>query len=170
MALEGDVATFPVRDLVGWLARSRATGTLSLARGMSARRIHLHDGDVVMASSSDEDLLMGHLLVERGIISHERLTEALAARGRSRARLGRLLTRGGLVPVEALRDVLAEKARRLLLDAFTWQQGTFRFEPATPPRQRSGVKLALPLATVLEEGDREIAVTDADVLDVRDVN
>ena len=33
MALQGDVSTIPVRELLGWLAGRRASGTLSLSRG-----------------------------------------------------------------------------------------------------------------------------------------
>jgi len=44
MALQGDVRTIPVRELLAWLARRRATGTLSLSRGMEVWRFQLRAG------------------------------------------------------------------------------------------------------------------------------
>ena len=53
MAFEGDVATFPVGDLLAWLAQRRATGVLSLTRRLTARRFHLRAGQVRLVSSSE---------------------------------------------------------------------------------------------------------------------
>jgi len=65
MAFEGDVATFPVGDLLAWLAQRRATGVLSLTRRLTARRFHLRGGQVRLVSSSEQEMLLGQLLVER---------------------------------------------------------------------------------------------------------
>src|SRR5215831_18888314 len=98
MALEGDVETFPLRELFAWLAGRSATGVLTLSRGMTIRRFHLSKGHVRLVSSSEQEMLLGHLLIERKLLGPEALEQALAGRGRSRTRLGRLLLRGGLVP------------------------------------------------------------------------
>jgi len=130
MAFEGDVATFPVGDLLAWLAQRRATGVLSLTRRLTARRFHLRAGQVRLVSSSEQEMLLGQLLIERAILGPEALAQTLASRGRSRARLGRLLARGGLVAPAQLQAILAEKTRRLLADAITWQEGRFFYEAA----------------------------------------
>ena len=74
-------------------------------------------------------MLLGHLLVERNLVDADALAQALAGRGRSRARLGRLLARGGLVTPPQLQAILREKVRRLLADALTWSEGRFFYEP-----------------------------------------
>jgi len=132
MALEGDVGTFPLDDLFAWLARRRASGVLTLTRGMSIRRFHLRAGQVRLVSSSEQEMLLGQLLIERQLLGPQALAKALAARGRSRARLGRLLMRGGLVTRRELRAILAEKVRRLLADALTWRDGRFLYEAPRP--------------------------------------
>jgi hypothetical protein len=169
MAFEGDVATFPVGDLLAWLAQRRATGVLSLTRGLTARRFYLRAGEVRLVSSSEQEMLLGHLLVERALLKPEALAQALAARGRSRARLGRLLTRGGLVPRAELQAILADKTRRLLADAIAWRDGRFFYEaqealsdPALDQRRarredKRGIAVAVGLAAALEEIHRESA-------------
>lgn len=169
MAFEGDVATFPVGDLLAWLAQRRATGILSLTRRLTARRFHLRAGQVRLVSSSEQEMLLGQLLVERAMLGPEALAQTLASRGRSRARLGRLLARGGLVTPAQLQAILAEKTRRLLADAITWQDGRFFYDavdetaPDTVRRRRArsedqrAVAVVVDLASALEQIRREAA-------------
>jgi hypothetical protein len=173
MAFEGDVATFPVGDLLTWLAQRRATGVLSLTRGLSARRFHLRGGQVRLVSSSDQEMLLGQLLIERALLGPDALARTLASRGRSRARLGRLLTRGGLVTPAQLQEILAEKTRRLLADAITWDEGRFHYEApdervADADRRRRArsedqraVAVVVDLAAALEQIRQEAALRPA---------
>jgi hypothetical protein len=178
MALEGDVRTFPLNELCAWLARSSATGDLTLARGMTIRRFHLRAGQIRRVSSSEQEMLLGQLLVERKLLLPEALAQALAGRGRSRARLGRLLLRGGLVTGRELRGILAEKVRRLLADALTWDEGRFFYEAAEPRNdgdepsrdaRRGEIAVAVDLRAALDQigaaaDDYEI-VEDSDVIE-----
>jgi hypothetical protein len=169
MAFEGDVATFPVGDLLAWLAQRRATGVLSLTRRLTARRFHLRAGQVRLVSSSEQEMLLGQLLIERAMLGADALAQTLAARGKSRARLGRLLTRGGLVTPAQLQAILAEKTRRLLADAMTWEEGRFFYEAAdegasvTDQRRRArsedkrAIAVAVDLSAALEQIRREVA-------------
>lgn len=140
MAFEGDVATFPVGDLLTWLAQRRATGVLSLTRRLTARRFHLRAGQVRLVSSSEQDMLLGQLLIERSMLGPDALAQTLASRGKSRARLGRLLARGGLVTPAQLQAILAEKTRRLLADAITWEDGRFFYQAAEETAADSAVR------------------------------
>lgn len=179
MAFEGDVATFPVGDLLDWLARRRATGVLSLTRGLTARRFHLRAGQVRLVSSSEQEMLLGQLLVERALLEPEALAQALANRGRSRARLGRLLARGGLVTPAQLQGILIEKTRRLLADAITWCEGRFFYEvtealaDADDDRRRArredqrAIAVSVDLMALLDQlrGDETVAIDDVDVVE-----
>jgi hypothetical protein len=169
MAFEGDVATFPVGDLLAWLAQRRATGVLSLTRRLTARRFHLRAGQVRLVSSSEQEMLLGQLLIERSLLGPDALAQTLASRGRSRARLGRLLARGGLVTPAQLQKILAEKTRRLLADAVTWEEGRFFYEAAdelgadSVPGRRArredqrAIAVVVDLAAALEEIRRNAA-------------
>jgi hypothetical protein len=168
MALQGDVATIPVRDLLGWLAARRASGTLSLGKGMVAWQFQLREGRVLLASSSGKEALLGRLLVERGLIDEAQLASALERCRHSRARLGRTLTRAGLVKPEDLSRVLAEKAQRLLEEALGWTEGRFFFDDAALPRRRPAVQTTIDLTTVLAQNDTH-AVTDDDVIEITEL-
>jgi hypothetical protein len=180
MALQGDVTTFPVRDLMEMLARTRASGRLSVSRGMAARRFHLVQGRVMLASSSDEQTLLGRMLIERGLIDQEQLDEALAARTRSsgrsrtRPRLGKTLTEAGLITTDQLATVLSEKIERLLIDTIAWNDGHFYFDDEAPSRRSAAVTSVIDLTELLaRSGPRSprqhtqtFVVSDADVIEV----
>jgi hypothetical protein len=168
MAFEGEVATFPVGDLLAWLAQRRATGVLSLTRRLTTRRFHLRAGQVRLVSSSEQEMLLGQLLIERAMLGPDALAQTLAARGKSRARLGRLLARGGLVTPAQLQAILADKTRRLLADAMTWDEGRFFYEAAdegasvTDQRRarsedKRAIAVAVDLSAALEQIRREVA-------------
>jgi hypothetical protein len=177
MALQGDLSTMSVRQLLTWLADRRATGQLSLSHAMVVRRFHLRSGRVMLASSSEEPNLLGRLLVERGLIKEAQLERVLGERGRIRPRLGKALAEAGLVSPSALSQVLAQKVERLLTGALTWTEGTFYFDDAAPARRQAAVSTAVDLATVLERaagaghraGEETVAVTDADVIEMHSI-
>jgi hypothetical protein len=170
MALQGDVTTVPVRELLGWLARRRASGTLSLSRGMVAWRFQLRAGRVVMASSAEKDSMLGRLLVERGLIDEAQLAAALEKGRRSRARLGKTLERAGMVSAGVLAEVLSAKVERLLEEALSWTEGRFYFDDQALPRRRPAVPTSIDLAALAARQPREaVAVNDADVLEVSEI-
>ena len=181
MALQGDVKTIALREVLGWLADKRATGILSLSRGLVVRQFHLRGGRVTLSASTDQEMLLGRLLVERGIIARERLQEALASRRGKHLRLGTILTRTGVVSKEALRDVLTEKSRRLLLDVLGWSDGAFFFDAAAVPKRppvaasvslTEILKLALapPPGAQLAPPERDdVMVGDADIVEVTEI-
>jgi hypothetical protein len=179
MALEGDLHTIPARELFGWLAQRRASGTLSLSRDMTTWQLQLQGGRVSLASSSDEETLLGRLLIERGLIDKRQLAAVLEQRGRSRARLGKVLTRAGLVSAEDIARVLSDKVARLLADTLTWGDGRFFFDDRAAVKKRPAVETTVDLAVLLErtaaappapgEPEGEV-VSDSDILEVTEVD
>ncbi|HEY0711131.1 MAG TPA: DUF4388 domain-containing protein [Polyangia bacterium] len=170
--MQGDVSTMPVRELLGMLARTRATGRLSISRAMEARRFHLREGRVILASSSEPKQLLGKLLVDRGLLDQAQLARALKSRPTPTSRLGRTLSKEGLVPAKALAQVLADKIERLLNDFLTWQDGQFHFDPgvaAEPEEVQTGVSASVDLEALLrrhaEQAAKTWVVADADVIE-----
>jgi hypothetical protein len=170
MALQGDVRTIPVRELLGWLARRRATGTLSLSRGMKAWRFQLRAGRVELASSAARETMLGRLLVHRGLIDEGQLADALERGRHSRARLGKTLARSGLVSAADLTEVLARKVEGLLEEALSWTEGRFFFDDEARPRKRPAVPTVVDLEEVIGRAQAApVTVTDADVLEVNEI-
>jgi hypothetical protein len=67
MAFQGDVKTIALREVLGWLADKRATGILSLSRGLVVRQFHLR---------------LGTILTRTGVVSKEALRDVLREKSR----------------------------------------------------------------------------------------
>jgi hypothetical protein len=136
MSVRGSLQTMPVGDLLEWLNRRRATGSLTLARGPVVRRFLVEAGTITQASTSEPVGLLGKLLVERGLLRPAELERALRTGRETGTRLGRVLTLLGLVAESELGALLAERARTMLSESLSWTDGRFVFEDraAAPPR------------------------------------
>jgi hypothetical protein len=184
MPLEGDLDTMAVPELLGWLAGRRATGQLTLTLGMVARRFHLRNGRVMLASSTEEGHLLGRMLVEDGLIEEAHLQGVLGSRADSmtRARLGKELVEAGLVSADDIALTLTRKVHRLLADALTWRAGRFHFDEAEPVRRRAAVATTVDLVEFLTDAGLPVrterprqppgrgrvwAITDEDVIEIR---
>ncbi len=140
-----------VGDLMSWLDRRMACGTLTLTRGMTVRRFHIDSGYVTLASSSEQRALLGRLLVERGLLQPADLERALRAGRETGARLGRVLTLVGLVPEEEMCRLLTEKVRLMVADALSWTDGRFVFDDAPTTKGKPVVPISVNLRDALHD-------------------
>ncbi|HEX9290782.1 MAG TPA: DUF4388 domain-containing protein [Anaeromyxobacteraceae bacterium] len=148
--LMGTFALMPLQDLVEFLARRKASASLTCERGTIRKTLHLVEGVAVGASSNDPREFLGQLLMNFGHISEEQLTKAFETQEETKVRLGKVLTMVGLVTPEVIRDTLAIKIRETLLDAFVWDSGVFRVDE-TPPPPPDELDAQVPLADMLRE-------------------
>ena len=151
MALRGTVDTMSVADLLEWLDRRALSGTLTLTRGTVARCFQVAAGSITLARSSEQRVLLGRLLVERGLLRPSDLERALRAGRESGTRLGRVLTLIGLVDEGQIREILRDKIQRMIGDALTWTDGHFVFDTDSVGQQPM-VRSSLALREVLTGG------------------
>ena len=70
MSFGGDLHTFDVLDLVGWLMGRKRPGVLSMTRRSTKKRMAFRDGQLQWSSSNDPRETIGQVLVRDGLISH----------------------------------------------------------------------------------------------------
>jgi hypothetical protein len=148
----GTFALMPLQELVEFLARRKASGSLTCERGTVHKTVHLLDGIAVSAASNDPRDYLGQLLTNFGHITEEQLAKAFETQLETKIRLGMVLTMVGLVTPEVIRDTLAIKIRETLLDAFLWDSGVFRVEEALPPPP-DDLDAQVPLTEIAREAE-----------------
>ncbi|HET8734519.1 MAG TPA: DUF4388 domain-containing protein [Anaeromyxobacteraceae bacterium] len=151
--LAGSLSFMPLPELVEFLARRRATGSLTCERGAVRKTIYIRDGSAVGAASTDPREFLGQLLINFGHIDEEQLAKAFRTQQETRIRLGKVLAMVGLVQPRVLRDVLSIKIRETLLDVFRWETGVFRVDEEPPPAADDELGVAVPLADILKEAE-----------------
>jgi hypothetical protein len=157
MSLRGTIETMPVGDLLDWLDRRQASGSLTLSRGSVVRRFHIDGGTITLASSSEQRVLLGKLLVERGLLAPAELERAIRAGRETGTRLGRVLTLIGLVPEAEIHALLCQKVRAMLTDALAWTDGRFVFDDAATDLAHPMVNISINLGDALQGAGRRAA-------------
>jgi len=155
MSFGGDLHTFDVFDLLGWLMGRKRGGVLQMTRRSTKKRVGFRDGQVQWSSSNDPRETIGQALVREGLIQEEPLFRALLKQetAKDKRRLGEILIADGLLTEPQLMKTLHANALAHLYDLFLWANGRFDFDDERPPAPE-GSDLKIDLRPVLEEGRR----------------
>jgi hypothetical protein len=151
MSFAGDLHTFDLFDLFGWLMGRKRAGILQMTRRSTKKRLAFRDGQLQWSSSNDPRETIGQALVRDGLITEEALFRALLKQESDKRRLGEILTGDGLLTEAQLMKMLRGNAEALLYDLFLWADGRFEFDDERPPAPEP-TDLKVELRPVLDEG------------------
>jgi hypothetical protein len=153
MSFGGDLHTFDVLDLVGWLMGRKPAGVLQMTRRSTKKRMAFRDGQLQWSSSNDPRETIGQVLVRDGLISEEALFRALLKQeaAKDKRRLGEILIAEDLLSEPQLLQTLRGNAEAQLYDCFLWGDGRFDFDDAKPPAPEPS-DLGIDMKLILEEG------------------
>jgi hypothetical protein len=151
MSFAGDLHTFDLFDLLGWVMGRQKAGILQMNRRSTKKRLVVRDGAVQRASSNDPRESIGQALVRDGLITEEALFRALLRQETDKRRLGELLIAEGHLTELQLGKTLRATAEAQLYDLFLWADGRFEFDDEHPPEAEPS-DLKIDLKPVLEEG------------------
>ena len=151
MSFGGELRTFDVFDLVGWLVGRKRAGTLQMNRRSTKKRLAFRDGQLQRSSSNDPRETIGQALVRDGLIDEEALFRALLKQETDKRRLGEILIAEGLLTEAQLVKTLRGIAEAQLYDCFLWADGRFDFDDDDPPAPEP-LDLQIDMKLMLEEG------------------
>jgi hypothetical protein len=151
MSFTGDLHTFDLFDLFGWLLGRRKAGVLTLTRRSTRKRLAFRDGALQWSSSNDPRETIGQAFVRDGLIDEEALFRALLKQETDKRRLGEILVGDGLLTEAQLGKTLRSNAEAHLHDIFLWPDGRFDFDDERPPAPEPS-DLGIALKPVLDEG------------------
>ena len=151
MSFAGDLHTFDLFDLLGWLMGRKKAGILQMTRRSTQKRLAFRDGAVQWTSSNDPRETIGQALVRESLVTEEALFKALLRQETDKRRLGELLVGDGHLTEPQLMQTLRGNAEAHLHDLFLWGNGRFEFDDERPPAPEPS-DLKIELKPVLEEG------------------
>jgi hypothetical protein len=151
MALNGNLSTMPLPDVLQWIAASRASGTLTVENGRITKRIAVQGGRVTGCSTDDPPALLGQFLLSRGKIEREHLKEALERQEQEGKNIGEILIDMEVLTRESLSQSLRAKAEDVIFGLFDWEEAVFRFENEVEP-DRYQIQVDLDVQEILLRG------------------
>ena len=110
------------------------------------KSVHIKEGRVVHAASSDLNDSLGTFLRRSGKLSAELYAETMRLRGESDRRYGELLVEErALAPIEVY-QAIRQHVEAIVWSLFSWEEGavTFLIGDFTPPNHRIRVELPMP--------------------------
>lgn len=127
MAFYGSLVTFPLGDLIRWIADNGKSGLLRLDHDLVSTRIHWTDGRIVGCSSDDPPKLLGQFLMFRGVITEQQLRTAMSKQEATGRSLRDIFVDDGVIRRADLDFEIAAKAEETILGMFDLDKGTFGF-------------------------------------------
>src|SRR5688572_29257653 len=156
MAIEGSLQDVALADICQLLAMGMKTGCLSLTDRSNFGYVYFDRGRVIHASVLNRPDRLGELLVRNNVITRAQLSSAMEAQGQEKGlRLGELLVRTGALNEEQLQRYISLQIEEAVYHLFTWNQGSFHFDPDQKPDE--GVFLVnISPDALLMEGARRV--------------
>jgi tetratricopeptide (TPR) repeat protein len=156
MAIRGSLREASLPDVLQLLAMGKKTGCLSVTHRQSFGNVYFNRGRICYASIINRRDRLGDILLRDGLIARSDLDLALAQQAREpERRLGEILMAAGAIQREQLHSYITRQIEEAVYHLFTWQQGTFNFEPDVGPDSQD-VLVSISPESLLLEGARRV--------------
>ncbi len=138
---QGALAERPFYKILRDLIRDKATGVLTVQGESDTIVCTFEMGLCVRAESHypDESIRIGQLMMKRGFISENQLTEILEKQTQTLRKFGFIARKEGYIELPDLMDIIEDQILLILFPCFCWRTGFFYFrnEDTVPYDQES---------------------------------
>lgn len=149
----GGLESLDLATVLQMLASREKTGILQLTKGHMKSVICLKNGNIIAASDSN-GLRIGQILYSNGMISHQRLKNALKIAKTSDKMLGEVLISMKYVDEETLREVIQQQVQEAVLELFFWREGTFEYRDCMIEFDRRSMQEISTMEIIMESARR----------------
>ncbi len=152
----GDLTVTPLPEILATVQRYRVAGVATLSRDGRVRRLFLEEGLVVFAASNEREASLEMYLLRHGLIDPEVAAQAEARRVRDGVRLGQVLLQMGVLTPERLNEAIAGQVREVVRGCFAWESGEVVFDVGAR-RAGEFVRIEVPIPEAILEGIRQVS-------------
>jgi len=157
MAIEGALQDVSLADICQLLGMGMKTGCLSMTDRSNFGYIYFEKGRIIYSSVLNRRDRLGELLVRNHVITRKDLSEAIEAQSKAKGkRLGEVLVERGSLSEDDLKKFVQLQIEEAVYHLFTWQQGSFHFDPDQMPDEEGLFLVSIPAEALLMEGARRV--------------
>jgi len=148
----GDLAEKGLPEILYTIDRFQVAGVIEAEKDGVVKSVHIKDGRVIHAASSDLNDSLGTFLRRRGKLSEERYSETMRIRGETERRYGEVLVEAGILAPMEVYEAIRQHLEAIVWSLFSWEQGAVLFSIGdfAPPNNR--VRIELPMPQVILQG------------------
>jgi len=157
MAIEGSLTDVSLADICQLLSLGRKSGCLTITDRSNFGYVYLKAGRVIYASVLNRPDRLGDTLVKNGVIQPGDLDRAIKEQSHQGGRrLGEILVGFGALSQEVLEEWITIQIEEAVFHLFTWNQGSFHFNPGEEPGEKQVFQVSLNADALLMEGARRV--------------
>lgn len=151
LSLSGNLIETPFSDVIAVLRQQKATGTLTCGSGSNEKSLYVKNGNIIFATSKDENDRLGEIMVKNGQITRIQLERALKLHQNSAGlkKIGAIFVENGFVSPKDLFNGLKLQVRAIILSLFLLTEGPYNFIEQLPAD-------VIPLQIDMEDVLREV--------------
>ena len=154
--LNGSLKDFQLADILIGIQRSTKTGILEIKSGSTVKEIFIENGDMIFATSNNEDDRLGELLVKEGKLTLEEYNQSSLLLTKTGERLGKILVELGCLTPKELFEAVRHQTEEIILSLFSLEEGRFEFQEKPIPQREEIITLRISVANIIYHGIKRI--------------
>lgn len=147
----GDLAETALPEMLYTIHRFQVAGVIEAEREGVVKHVHIKEGNVVHASSTDLNDSLGTFLLRAGKLDAEQFAATMMEREKAERRYGEILIALGLLSPREVYEAIREQIEGIVWSLFYWQDGRVAFSIGDPGGG-GRVAVQLPMRQVVLEG------------------
>jgi curved DNA-binding protein CbpA len=153
--LKGSLKAFKLPDLLIGMQRGTKTGILEIVSDSIVKRIYIKNGDMIFATSSNEEDQLGEMLLKEGKITIEHFNQASHLLLTTGQKLGKILVDMSCLKPRELYLSVQRQVREIILSLFTYEESSFEFREGPLPG-KDLITLVISAANIIYSGMKRI--------------
>ena len=135
MDVSGSIERDELMTALRLVSRGRGTGVLTASTAYASASVGFEGGEILFANATGLPRF-GKMLVEKGLVSPEKLDAALWIQRQDKQwrALGLVMLDVKLLSLPVLESAIEEQIVRVLDEILRWDRGTFRFDTQPPAK------------------------------------
>ncbi len=155
LSIYGNLKHFPLSDIFLSLQRSEKTGILEMKNGPILKKICIKNGDMIFATSNQEEDRLGEVLAKAGKLTLEQYYQSIESMKKTGKRQGAVLVELGYLKPKDLIWAVTHQVEEIILSLFQWEDGEFEFKEVPLPSDEV-ITLKLSAANLIYRGIKRI--------------
>jgi hypothetical protein len=128
----GDLAETALPEMLFAIHRFQVAGVIEAEREGVVKRVHIKEGNVVHATSTDRNDSLGTFLLRAGKLNAEQYAATMVEREKGDRRYGEILIDLGLLAPAGVYEAIREQIEAIVWSLFYWQDGRVTFSIGDP--------------------------------------
>jgi hypothetical protein len=167
--LNANIRDFGIPKIFVYLNRKRKTGTLMVRTPAFMKKVYLDKGDVIFASSTDEDDRLGETLIKMGKITLEQYNRSVELLKMTGKRQGEILVELGYLTPQDIIWGVKYQVKDIIYSLFQLKDAEYEFREGEIPSHEV-ITLKMSMGNLIYEGVKRINNINRILKEMPDMN